>query len=173
MYKVIKPGRPFLQRLIELSTKLTEMHHHLRLNVATRSDLHWWSYYLDHWNGVGLMSLLAKRPPDITVTSDASDPSSSSRATNPNTPRTENSSMPNCSKLDVRKLEETAQGYFDKGLAESTKKSYSSARNRYLAFCTESALDPFPVNEHKLSLFVSYAAQSGLNNKNLMLFIRS
>lgn len=70
--KVIKPGRPFLRRLIELSTKVTEMHHHLRLNVATRSDLHWWSYFLDHWNGVGLMSLLAKRPPDITVTSDAS-----------------------------------------------------------------------------------------------------
>ena len=62
----------------------------------------------------------------------------------------------------MRKLEKTAQGYFDKGLAESTKKSYSSARNQYLAFCTESALDPFPVNEHKLSLFVSYAAQSGL-----------
>ena len=39
--KVIKPGRPFLRRLIELSIIAKELHHHLRLNVATRSDLHW------------------------------------------------------------------------------------------------------------------------------------
>ena len=71
----------------------------------------------------------------------------------------------------MRKLEKTAQGYFDKGLAESTKKSYSSARNRYLAFCTESALDPFPVNEHKLSLFVSYAAQSGLKYQTIKYYL--
>jgi hypothetical protein len=79
--------------------------------------------------------------------------------------------MPNSSKLDMRKLEKTAQGYFDKGLAESTKKSYSSARNRYLAFCTESALDPFPVNEHKLGLFVSYVAQSGLKYQTIKCYL--
>lgn len=70
--KVIKPGRPFLRRLIELSTKAKKMHHHLRLNRATRSDLGWWKFFLDHWNGRGLMAALSKCPHDITVTSDAS-----------------------------------------------------------------------------------------------------
>ena len=70
--KVIKPGRPFLRRLIELSTKAKELHHHLRLNVSIRSDLMWWTYFLENWNGVGLMSSLAKRPAEVTVTSDAS-----------------------------------------------------------------------------------------------------
>ena len=70
--KVIKPGRPFLRRLIELSTIAKELHHHVRLNLATRSDLHWWKLFLSHWNGVGLISSLAKTPPEVTVTSDAS-----------------------------------------------------------------------------------------------------
>ena len=70
--KVIKPGRPFLRRLIELSTKAKEMHHHLRLNTAIRSDLHWWKFFLENWNGKGLMSALAKCPTEVTVTSDAS-----------------------------------------------------------------------------------------------------
>ena len=67
--KVIKPGRPFLRRLIELSTIAKELHHH---NVATRSDLHWWKFFLEHWNGVGKMSALSKHPPEVMVTSDAS-----------------------------------------------------------------------------------------------------
>lgn len=70
--KVIKPGRPFLRRLIELSTRAQELHHHLRLNVATRSDLGWWKIFLEKWNGVGLMSALSQGTPEIVVTSDAS-----------------------------------------------------------------------------------------------------
>ena len=70
--KVIKPGRPFLRRLIELSTKAKKMHHHLRLSKATRSDLCWWRFFLENWNGKGLIQALAKSPTDIIVTSDAS-----------------------------------------------------------------------------------------------------
>ena len=70
--KVVKPGRPFLRRLIELSTKAKKMHHHLRLNRVTRSDLSWWKFFLDNWNGRGLMAALSRRPPDVTLTSDAS-----------------------------------------------------------------------------------------------------
>ena len=70
--KVVKPGRPFLRRMIELSTKPKKMHHHLRLNRVTRSDLSWWKFFLNNWNGRGLMAVLSKRPHDVTVTSDAS-----------------------------------------------------------------------------------------------------
>ena len=70
--KVIRPGRPFLRRLIELSTKAKELHHHLRLNVSIRSDLMWWSYFLENWNGIGLMTALVKQSAEVIVTSDAS-----------------------------------------------------------------------------------------------------
>ena len=72
--KVIKPGRPFLRRLIELSTIAKELHvhHHLELNVATRLDLHSWEFFLEHWNRVGLMSVMSKQQPEEMVTSDAS-----------------------------------------------------------------------------------------------------
>ena len=49
--QVIKPGRPFLRRLIELSTKVRKLQYHLRLNVATRSDLGWWKFFFNTWNG--------------------------------------------------------------------------------------------------------------------------
>jgi hypothetical protein len=70
--KVKRPGRPFLRQLIELSTCAKELHHHLRLNIEIRSDLHWWKVFLSRWNGVGLMSPLVEGTPDFTVTFDAS-----------------------------------------------------------------------------------------------------
>ena len=39
--RVVPPGRSFLRRMIELSTKTKELHHHIRLNVGFHSDLQW------------------------------------------------------------------------------------------------------------------------------------
>ena len=69
--------------------------------------------------------------------------------------------MPNCPRLDVQKLETAAEFYFDKGLADSTKKSYMSARNRYVKFSAGISLSNLPLSEHKLCLFVSHLAKSG------------
>ena len=52
--KVIRPGRTFLRRLIDLSCSVSCLHHHIRLNVSARSDIAWWSTFCEEWNGVGL-----------------------------------------------------------------------------------------------------------------------
>ena len=71
--KVVKPGRTFLRRMIDLAYTASQLHHHIRLNLGFRSDLHWWSLFLDRWNGVGMLTNLRRHPPPgITLTSDAS-----------------------------------------------------------------------------------------------------
>ena len=50
--KVVKPGRMFLRRLIELSTTVQNLNHHISLTVESRADLHWWIQFLSQWNGV-------------------------------------------------------------------------------------------------------------------------
>lgn len=70
--KVVRPGRTFLRRMIELSTVAKEPHHHIRLNQGFRSDLEWWAQFLHKWNGISLMSSVCQTPPSVIVTSDAS-----------------------------------------------------------------------------------------------------
>ena len=70
--KVVRPGRSFLRRMIDLSMRATEMHHFVRLNAAFRSDLHWWATFLVEWNGVGIMSRDPRISHDAVIASDAS-----------------------------------------------------------------------------------------------------
>ena len=70
--QVVPAGRSFLRRMIELSKRAKQLHHHLRLNVEFRSDLEWWHLFLPEWNGVSMMTAVGLRAPSITVTSDAS-----------------------------------------------------------------------------------------------------
>ena len=53
--KVIKPGRFFLRRLIDLSTSVARRHHHISLPKSVREDLSMWSTFLRSWNGKSLM----------------------------------------------------------------------------------------------------------------------
>ena len=38
--KVVKPGRMFLRRLIDLSTSVTNLNHHISLSSEARADIH-------------------------------------------------------------------------------------------------------------------------------------
>lgn len=67
--RVIRPGRSFLRRMIDLLR--VRPHHHVRLNVEFRADLWWWTIFAAKWNRVALFPCAS--PPSITVTSDASD----------------------------------------------------------------------------------------------------
>eukprot|EP00731_Ephydatia_muelleri_P000796 Em0001g796a len=49
---VVPSGRLFLLRLIELSTTVSKLHHHIHLNVEAREDIIWWDRFLPSWNGV-------------------------------------------------------------------------------------------------------------------------
>ena len=53
--KVVRPGRIFLRRLIDLSTSVSELHHHISLNGAARADIAWWLDFLPAWNGKSII----------------------------------------------------------------------------------------------------------------------
>ena len=49
--KVIKPGQMFLRRLIDLSTAVSNLSHHISLNSEAQADISWWIKFLPSWNG--------------------------------------------------------------------------------------------------------------------------
>ena len=59
---IVRPGRSFLRRLFDLLSTVSKQHHHLRLSQGIRSDLAWWSTFMDQWNGVSFMSLFSPAP---------------------------------------------------------------------------------------------------------------
>ena len=69
---VVRPGRSFLRRMIDLSSGVRALHHRVRLNAEFRSDLKWWGCFLPMWNGSGLLCSVIKREPQVVLTSDAS-----------------------------------------------------------------------------------------------------
>ena len=54
--RVIKPWKTFMRRLFELLAGTSHAHHHIRRNVSFRSNLLWWSTFMESWNGVALLS---------------------------------------------------------------------------------------------------------------------
>jgi hypothetical protein len=72
--KVVPPGRIFLRRLIDLSTTVTPLHHHITLNADARADLTWWLHSLPSWPGTSLFLQSHWSPaPDMELYTDASD----------------------------------------------------------------------------------------------------
>ena len=69
---VIKPGRSFLRRMIELSKGVRELHYRVRLNASFRSDLQWWGCFLPIWNGSCPLTSLCQGTAQVVLTSDAS-----------------------------------------------------------------------------------------------------
>ena len=49
--KVVPAGCLFLRRLIDLSTTVDRLHHHLRIGAEARADLEWWARFLPQWSG--------------------------------------------------------------------------------------------------------------------------
>ena len=70
--KVIRPGRTFLHRLIDLSTKVNDLDHFVRLNQTARSDLEWRFYFAKQWNGRAMIYRRQKDYCQGTMVSDAS-----------------------------------------------------------------------------------------------------
>ena len=70
--KVVRAGRTFLRRLIDLSTCSVGLDRNIRLNLSARSDIEWWFRFGEEWNGRAMMSVVRKANPDCVLTSDAS-----------------------------------------------------------------------------------------------------
>ena len=61
--KVVRPGRMFTRRLIDLSTTVERMHHHITLNAEARADIQWWIDFLPQWTAISMI------PPNFTIRS--------------------------------------------------------------------------------------------------------
>ena len=70
--KVVKPGRMFLRRLIDLSTSVDRLHHHISLNSSGRADIRWWLEFLPSWNGKCFIQSDLISSPSISLFTDAS-----------------------------------------------------------------------------------------------------
>jgi len=49
--KAIRPGRPFIRRLINLTCGVTQSYHHIRINGEARADINCWLNFLQEHNG--------------------------------------------------------------------------------------------------------------------------
>ena len=72
--KVIPAGRIFIRRLIDASTRVSRLHHHIRLTPAMRADIHWWIQFARQWNGRSFFLDSSWTPsPAFQLFTDASD----------------------------------------------------------------------------------------------------
>ena len=52
--KEVPAGRLFLRLLMDLSTTVGKLHHHIQITSDARADLPWWARFLPTWNGVAM-----------------------------------------------------------------------------------------------------------------------
>ena len=71
--KVIKPGRIFLRRLIDLSCTVRMPSHHIHVNAEARADIQWWRRFAKEWNGQSFFQTPIVTSPAISLFTDASD----------------------------------------------------------------------------------------------------
>ncbi len=69
---VVRPGRSFMRRLLELLKGIRKSQRWVRLNVAARSDLMWWHTFITQWNGATMMPDLVRWESGPHLYSDAS-----------------------------------------------------------------------------------------------------
>ena len=67
--RVVRSGRVFLRRLIDLSTKANQLDHYIRLNAEAKADLEWWHHfitpmdpYYPHWQNRHRQRLSTRTP---------------------------------------------------------------------------------------------------------------
>jgi hypothetical protein len=68
--RVVKGGRTFLRRLIDLMCTLQRKHHHVRLGCSARADINWWASYISKFNGTAFF-IRKDTAPSGKFTSDA------------------------------------------------------------------------------------------------------
>ena len=66
---------------------------------------------------------------------------------NPSTSHSVRPTSPPASRLDITQLVPVVQDLFTAGLVASTRRAYKSGGNRYLKFCREAQLTPYPTTE--------------------------
>ena len=78
---------------------------------------------------------------------------------------------PGAPRLDLGCLDAVVRELFSAGLAASTRNSYRSGSKRYVDFCALISLNPFPVAERTLSLFLAYLYTEGLSGNTAKTYL--
>lgn len=74
--------------------------------------------------------------------------------------------------MDISALDDAVRLYCDRGIAESTGRTYRAGLNRYLSFCSLYGLStPFPVSEIILCYFVTSLAQEGITPATIKTYL--
>ena len=73
--------------------------------------------------------------------------------------------------MDLPSLEAAVQSYYGCGIASSTNRTYNSAKKRFITFCMNYNLSPFPVSQMILCLFVSFLAKEGLQYQSIRAYL--
>ena len=53
--KVVPPGRPFLQLVVELTRNVSQPHHHIKLSSGFFKDVQTWKTFISQWNGAAFL----------------------------------------------------------------------------------------------------------------------
>ena len=61
--------------------------------------------------------------------------------------------------------------FFRNGLAESTQRSYNSAKRQYIHFCKSHNMSPIPASERQLGQYVSYLALANLAHSTIKCYL--
>ena len=72
---------------------------------------------------------------------------------------------------DIQWLDSTVERYFLHGLAESTRKTYNSAKRRYSEFASKHGFLPLPASEHQLCQFVCHQAEGKLCHSTIKCYL--
>jgi len=70
--KVIKPGRIFVRRLINLSMTGKKLNHQINLNSAAKADIKWWGNFISTWNGIAIIQSPLRSSDSLNLFTDAS-----------------------------------------------------------------------------------------------------
>ncbi len=65
--------------------------------------------------------------------------------------------------MDIARLDQTVQQLFSAGLAPATRKNYNVGERRYVGFCQQHGLHPFPASESVLIAYVAFLFQEKLS----------
>ena len=73
--------------------------------------------------------------------------------------------------MDHGGLDGLVHRFFLKGLADSTRRAYSSAQKRYKSFCAWSGIQRLPASEEGLCKFVAKLAEEGLKHRTIKAYL--
>ena len=73
--------------------------------------------------------------------------------------------------MDLDSLEASVQGFYRSSIANSTNRTYTSAKKRFYSFCMRNNFPLLPASETALCLYVSYLTKEGLHYQSICTYL--